>query len=311
MHEPRGRRARALRRAAFAALAFTAAAGAGAQTIDDGLMMPRRQFCTGFVYAHDAWDRYWEGTLERGNGNVGTLTTQSVSWMGTYGVTDRLNVIAMLPWVTTGASRGVMSGLSGLQDATVAVKWTALQAPLTSRGTLRAFAVASAGAPVSDYTPDFLPMSIGLHSRRAAARATLNWESEPGLFVEGTGSYTWRGNVTLNRDAYYDGEHLVMSNEVAMPDVIDYTFRVGYWKHGLYVPVSFTQQITAGGYDIRRQDAPFVSNRMNFSRVDVVAAYYLKSPRFVFRAGVSRIVSGRNVGKSTAVQAGILYTFHF
>jgi len=311
MHEPRGRRARGLRRAAFAALALTAAAGAGAQTIDDGLMMPRRQLCTGFVYAHDAWDRYWEGTLERGNGNIGTLTTQSVSWMGTYGVTDRLNVIAMLPWVTTGASRGVMSGLSGVQDVTFAVKWTALQAPLTSRGTLRAFAVASAGLPATDYTPDFLPMSIGLHSRRAAARATLNWESEPGFFVEGTGSYTWRGNVTLNRDAYYDGEHLVMSNEVAMPDVVDYTFRVGYWKHGLYLPVSFTQQITAGGHDIRRQDAPFVSNRMNFSRVDVVAAYYLKSPRFVLRAGVSRVVSGRNVGRSTTVQAGILYTFHF
>ncbi len=142
-------------------------------------------------------------------------------------------------------------------------------------------------------------MSIGLHSRRAAARTTLNWESEPGLFVEGTGSYTWRGNVTLNRDAYYDGERLVMSNEVAMPDVVDYTFRVGYWKHGLYLPVSFTRQITAGGHDIRRQDSPFVSNRMNFSRVDVVAAYYPKSPRFVFRAGVSHILGGRNVGKSS------------
>ena len=66
-----------------------------AQTIDDHLMMPRQQLCTGFVYMHDSWDRYWEGPLERGNGNIGTLTTQSVSWMGTYGVTDRVNVIAM------------------------------------------------------------------------------------------------------------------------------------------------------------------------------------------------------------------------
>ena len=51
----------------------------GAQTIDDGLMMPRRQLCTGFLYTHDSWDRYWEGSLERGNGNIGTLTTQSVA----------------------------------------------------------------------------------------------------------------------------------------------------------------------------------------------------------------------------------------
>jgi hypothetical protein len=287
------------------------AAGAGAQTIDDGLMMPRRQLCTGFVYAHDAWDRYWEGTLERDNGNVGTLTTESVAWMGTYGITDRVNVIAMLPWVWTRASAGVLSGMSGVQDLTFAVKWNALAAPLTSHGMLRAFAVASAGTPVDDYTPDFLPMSIGLHSRRAAGRLTLNFETKPGLFLEGTGSYTWRDEVTLNRDAYYDGARLVLSDEVAMPDVIDYTLRVGYWKNGLYLPVSFTQQITAGGHDIRRQDMPFVSNRMNLSRVDVLAVYYLKNPNFVFRAGASRVVSGRNVGKSTTLQAGLLYTFEF
>jgi len=311
MYEPRPGRTIVVR-AVLAALTVAAgAAGAVAQTIDDGLMMPRGQLCTGFVYAHDSWDRYWEGSLERDNGNVGTVTTQSTSWMGTYGITDRLNVIAMLPWVKTGASDGVLSGLSGVQDFTAALKWTALQTPLTSHGTLKAFAVASAGLPAGDYTPDFLPMSIGLASRRAAGRLTLNFETEPGLFLEGTGSYTWRDEVTLNRDTYYDGERLVLSNEVAMPDVIDYTFRVGYWKHGLYLPVSFTQQITAGGHDIRRQDMPFVSNRMNYSRVDVLAMYFLKDPNFVFRVGASRVVSGRNVGKSTTLQAGLLYTFEF
>ena len=100
--------------------------------------------------------------------------------------------------------------------------------------------------------------------------------------------------MTLNRDSYYDGEHLVLSDQVAMPDVFDYTVRAGYWKHGLYVPVSFTQQITLGGHDIRRQDMPFVSNRMNVSRVDVVAMYFLRHPRFVFRVGAAAVVSGRN-----------------
>ena len=307
MHEPRT----GWRIALCAAVLALAAAGARAQTIDDGLMMPRGQLCTGFTYAHDAWDRYWEGPLERDNGNVGTLTTQSVGWMGTYGITDRLNVIAMLPWVKTQASAGVLSGLSGVQDFTFAFKWNALATPLTSHGTLRAFAVASAGVPAGDYTPDFLPMSIGLHSLRAAARATLNFETNPGFFLEGTGSYTWRDSVKLNRDSYYDGERLVLSDEVAMPDVIDYTFRAGYWKHGLYVPVSFTQQITAGGHDIRRQDMPFVSNRMDLSKVDVTAMYFLPHPRFVFRVGVSRVVSGRNVGQSTTFMAGLFYTFAF
>ena len=283
-----------------------------AQTIDDHLMMPRQQLCTGFVYMHDHWDRYWEGPLERGSGNIGTLTTQSVSWMGTYGVTDRVNLIAMVPWVTTEASAGTLSGMDGVQDLTAAVKWHALDTALTSLGTLQAFLVASGSVPLTDYTPDFLPMSIGLASQRASGRLSLGFQSKQGWFVEGTGAYTWRDEVTLDRPAYYDGERLVQSDQVAMPDVIDYTFRAGYWKHGLYAPISFTQVITLGGSDIRRQDMPFVSNRMNSSRLDAVAMYYLKKPRnLVVRLGATTTLSGRNVGKSTTFLAGLLYTFKF
>ena len=118
--------------------------------------------------------------------------------------------------------------------------------------------------------------------------------------------------MTLNRDAYFDGEKLVMSDQVAMPDVIDYTFRAGYWKHRLYLPVSFTQRITLVGSDIRRQDMPFVSNRMEASRVDALAMYYLPKPRnVVVRLGVNHTVSGRNVGHSTTFMAALLYTFKF
>ena len=283
-----------------------------AQTIDDGLMMPRRVLCTGFAYMHDSWDRYWEGTLERGNGNIGTLTTQSVSWMGTYGVTDRINLIAMAPYVWTKASAGPLSGMSGVQDLTAAVKWNALNTGLTSHGTLQAFLVASGSVPLSDYTADFLPMSIGLGARQASGRLTLNFQAKQGWFLEGTGAYTFRDEVTLNRDAYFDGEKLVMSDRVPMPDLIDYTFRAGYWKHGLYLPISFTQRITLGGSDIRRQDMPFVSNRMEASRVDALAMYYLPKPKnVVVRLGATHTVSGRNVGRSTTFLAGLLYTVKF
>lgn len=306
MHWPRSGRAPL----ALALGMLVAPSALRAQTIDDSLMMPRRQLCTGFIYGHDSWDRYWEGALQRSNGNIGTLTTQSVSWMGTYGVTDRLNVIAMLPWVATHASAGTLRGMQGLQDLTVALKWNALQAPLTSRGRLEAFLVASAATPVSDYTPDFQPLSIGLASRRASGRATLKFQANAGWFVEGTGAYTWRGTVELDRDSYYTNGQLYFSNEVAMPDVTDYTLRAGYWKHGLYVPVSFTQQITSGGGDIRRQDMPFVSNRMNASRLDVLVEYYaLSSKRLGLRLGGTYTLSGRNVGQSTSLLAGVTYIF--
>ena len=69
-----------------------------------------------------------------------------------------------------------------------------------------------------------------------------------------------------------------------MPDVIDYAFRAGYWKHGLYCrSLSRSRSRPAGG-DIRRQDMPFVSNRMNLTRVDALAEYYFTLPKNLGRA---------------------------
>jgi len=291
---------------------LAAAGSARGQTIDDAIMMSPRALCTGFDYTHDSWSRYWEGRLERSNGNIGTVSTQSISWMGTYGLSERLNVIAMLPWVSTSASAGTMHGMHGLQDATVALKLRLLSADFTEQGALSFFAVGSFATPTNGYTPDFMPMSIGTASRRVSARGTLSFQAKRGWFVETTGAYTWRGMVTLDRSAYFTQDQLYLTDKVAMPDVFDYTVRAGYFKHGLYAPIAFSQQITMGGGDIRRQDMPFVSNRMNLARLELPLMYYLSRPKnFVVHAGAAYTVNGRNVGQATTFWGGLLYTFHF
>ena len=156
------------------------AASLRAQTIDDGLLMPRGALGTGSLYAHESWSQYWEGTLERNNGNIGTLTTQSITWMVGYGVTDRLSVMTLLPYVWTRASQGTLQGMHGVQDLTLAAKYRLLSTPFTGRGTLRAMVVGAAGIPASNYVPDFLPLSIGLASRRFAGRFTLNFQAYAG-----------------------------------------------------------------------------------------------------------------------------------
>jgi len=284
-------------------LVTLSAAPLGAQTIDDGLLMPRRTLGTGVVYAHDSWSQYWEGTLKRDNANIGTLTTQSVTWMAGYGVTDRLSVIAMLPYVRTSASQGPLHGMDGVQDITLAIKYQLLATPLTDRGTLRAMVVAVAGIPASNYVPDFLPLSIGLASRQFSGRFTLNFQAHQGWFLNGSAAHTWRTKVTLDRPAYYTNGQLYLSNEVAMPDVFDYTVTAGYERGRLCVPISLSQQRTLGGGDIRRQDMPFVSNRMDFVKVGGLVMY-----RGV-RLGMSRVVNGRNVGQATTFTGGFLYAF--
>jgi hypothetical protein len=264
------------------------------------------------VYGHERWSEYWEGTLQRDNENIGTLTTQTMITVLGYGVSERLSVMATLPYVWTHASQGPLHGMDGVQDLTLAAKYQLLATPFTSSGTLRALVVGIVGLPASDYTADFLPLSIGLHSQRVAGRFTLNFQSNQRWFLNGSAGYTWRGTVQLDRPAYYTNGQLYLTDEVVMPDVFDYKLSGGFLKGRLYIPVSLSQQFTLGGGDIRRQDMPFVSNRMNFVTVDGAVMYSLPAPRELgIRLGASRVVSGRNVGQATAVSGGLFYTFHF
>ncbi len=289
--------------AAFLATALPAAA----QLVDDSLMVERKALFGAVVYGHDSWDRYWEGTLERDNENVGTLTTQSVTWVANYGVLPRLNLIAALPYVSTEASGGTLQKQSGLQDLTLAAKYQVFD-----RGSFHGFATVAAGLPVSDYVFDVLPVAIGLHSKQLSGRFLLNYRRESGLFAEATAAYTFRSNVHLDRPAYYTDGQLVLSDEVEMSDVFDYTVRAGYRGRKLMAPVYYAQQRTLGGGDIRRQDLAFVSNKMNFSRVGAMVVYALPRPtNLAVRVEAARILDGRNVGKTTTVMAGLQYTLHF
>ena len=282
-----------------------------AQTTTDGLMMPGKTLCTGFMYTNDQWSDYWEGSLKRDNQNIGTLTTQSVMWYGVYGVSRKLNMIGMVPYVWTKASRGTLRGLEGFQDVTVAAKYNFLKVE-AGPGKFTTFAVGSFSTPLTDYTPDFLPLSIGLGSTNLSGRYTMNYALNNGVYINTSAGYTWRSNVTLDRNAYFtDGRHY-STNEVNMPNVFDFAVNVGYHKGALQAEATYMQQNTLGGGDIRRQDMPFVSNRMNMSRVGALVMYYMAWPRnMAVRMSGNYTVAGRNVGQSTSLMGGLLYTFYF
>lgn len=307
------RRAMAWRRASLSAVGCLLLLGAGlpaiahAQTLDDAIFMDKRILCAGVLYTNDQWKEYWEGTLKRDNGNIGTLTTQSAMYMATYGVTDRLNLSASLPYVWTRASQGVLQGQSGSQDLTFGAKYRAFSTPFTTTGMLQGIVFISGALPTSQYTPDFYPMSIGSSSTRATARGMLSFQGRNGLYVNGAMAYTRRGNVTLDRVSYYTNGQLYLTNKVQMPDVSESVLTLGYAGHGLIVPVSIVQQRTLGGGDIRRQDMPFVSNRMDFTRIDGSVQFVVpRTKGLSVHVGGSHVLTGRNVGQSTSITAGLL-----
>ena len=110
-----------------------------AQTIDDGVMVPRKTIFTGVLYTHDSWDHYWEGALQ---------------------------------------------------------------------------------FPMTDYQPDFQPLSIGLGSARVGARATVQYQSTRKFYVTGTAAYAWQRDLSIDAPYYFTNNQLFLTNVVKMPDVV-------------------------------------------------------------------------------------------
>jgi hypothetical protein len=281
-----------------------------AQTLSDGLMMPKKDLCTGILYSTDQWKNYWEGELKRSNENIGSLKTQTLLWVASYGVSEKLNVIAMFPYIKTKATQGTLTSLEGIQDLTVAVKYNFFRKDFT-KSSVSTFGALAVSTPLSDYTPDLFPLSLGTATTNVSWRGTVFYKMVDKFYMNASGAYTWRSNTELDRPSYYTNDQLYLTNEVKMPNVFDYSISAGYSKNGLQTEIVYTQQNTLGGSDIRRQDMPFVSNRMNFSRLGALVMYYLPSPKgLAIRANVSQVVAGRNVGQSTTLMGGILYTLH-
>jgi hypothetical protein len=283
-----------------------------AQTIDDGIMLGKHELLTGNFYSYDTWNEYWEGTLKRSNGNIGTITTEVNTIAANYGVFDRFNVIGTVPYVWTRASQGVLHGINGFQDLTLAAKWSVIEKPMTSYGTLRTIVVVAAGIPMTDYNPELLPLSIGLGSTRVSLRGTVNYQSTPGWFLTGSAAYTMRSKVALDRPYFYTNDEFVMSDRVDMPNTFDYVAMAGYMRpSGFMTTVSFSQMRTLGGGDIRRQDMPFVSNRMNSFRAGAMVMYPIpKLESLAVHFAVGHTFDGRNVGEATTITTGLQYTFN-
>ena len=280
-----------------------------AQTDFDADMMAKNLFCSGFSYSYSTWDHYWEGTLKRTNENIGTVTTQMFSYMGNYGVSKKFNLLFGLPYITTKASDGTLHGMKGLQDLSLFAKWNPITKKI-GKGTLNLIGVTGYSFPVSNYTADFLPMSIGLRSKTLLIRGMADYGLGK-FFITGSGTYMFRDNITLARNAYYTTE-LHLTNEVEMPNVTGVNFRTGYRTKYILAEATISKMTTMGGFDITRNNMPFPSNKMNATTAGVRLKYVPKSlDQLSVYANGEYVVSGRNVGQSTSVGGSIFYILNF
>lgn len=284
-------------------------ASLNAQTDLDYDMMAKNVFCTGLIYSHSSWDHYWEGNFKRNNANLGTVSTQMLGLMSNYGVSKKINIIFSLPYVKTHASGGTMSGMEGLQDLSLFVKWK----PLTMQagaGKWSFIGVGGVSFPASTYVADYLPLALGLRSKTLILRAIADYQL--GKFsATGSGTYLLRSNIDIDRTSYYTTE-MHLTNEVQMPNAASFHVRTGYRSKYLRAEAVVNHFTTLSGFDISKNNMPFPSNKMEMTTAGISLRYIPNGlPRFHLTAEGNYTVAGRNVGQATSFAGGAFYIFNF
>ncbi|MCY7357733.1 MAG: hypothetical protein LH609_09710 [Rudanella sp.] len=272
-----------------------------AQMPHDAIYMPKKSVCIAGIYGKSTWTTYWEGSLKRENLNIGEHTTQMVSLMPAIGVSNRVNLILNLPYIWTSTSAGNLMGQKGVQDLS---GW--LKAKLVEREGLSLHGVVGGSVPMTNYVPDFLPMSIGLRARTAMGRLIVSYtHPQTGVYLTIHGSYTWRSNIQIDRDAYQADGRMYNTNEVKVPHGSDAAVRMGVVRRKWQLEAFGERMANLSGDNIRRNDMPFPTNNMQATTVGFYGKF---QPRQIgVNARFGKVIDGLNMGQSTSYSIGLLY----
>lgn len=281
-----------------------------AQLPFDEVMMGKGEICFAGMYEHSSWNTYWEGSYLRENANIGTFTRQMAMPMLAMGLSQKINLIASLPYISTKASGGTQVGQSGIQDLSISVKVDWLQKQL-GNGSLLFLTNVHYSNPVGNYLSDYMPFSIGVGAPEVGLRGIGAYKMENGLVFRAALAYLWRGQTEIERDYYYqDGS--VYSSLMNVPHALNIHGAIGYWAfdNRLRLEATYTSLNCLSGDDIRSYNRPQPTNKMEVSQVGAWAQYYIKADRGLGAlAYVSQTISGRNMGKATTIGVGLTYQF--
>lgn len=281
-----------------------------AQTTTDMEFVPKGNICAGVSYSHASWEKYWEGDTLRENGNVGTVTTQSIGAGFNLGICDRLNLIVMVPYVITNPSQGTLNGQHGIQDLYLNLKAKYAELKL-GPGKFKIGGNLGFSTPISNYIIDFAPLNIGSGSTTFSYRQLLSYKFNKGFYVDARASYTYRANIkNIHRDFYYDQGAAYYSNEVKVPDLFDWAGVLGFSNGKILAEVSYQSHTCFGGSDIKIWEPGFPTNKMEATEIAARFDYYFKKPKGLninIMGGYT--LTGRNIGKSTYAGLAVNYIF--
>jgi hypothetical protein len=284
VREPRNRRA--VPRAVGVALAAVLLLPIAAAAMNlNGFLPARGEGAVALSYTAESYDEFWAGERKVEEPALGEVETVSLSLWTRWGLTDRLALVANLPYVEVSTDGFAGFEDDGLADLEALLLFRALE---RSGGAVRHRLVAGAGVrtPASDYEGDF-PVSLGDDTTDVLLRLVYQLE---------------RGGFYASQQVGFD------SRSDDAPDGFPLHTEVGYTVGAITFTGFYSRLFADGGTDIGEPGFTFPSNQEEYERIGAKLF-----GRFTDRLGGSlagfTTLDGRNTGETTGVSAGLVVGF--
>ncbi|GAB3950709.1 hypothetical protein GCM10028805_29300 [Spirosoma harenae] len=256
--------------------------------------------------SQQTYDTYYLNTTETKNPNLGSVTTQALTAAGTYGLGFDLDLIVAASYVRTEASAGYFPKQEGFQDAYAALRWEAYDYKLGKSLKLSWQFAVGYSMPIQNYVNDAM-VALGQGSKNLDGRTLLHLKGKS-FFITGQYGYIRRGQVKLDHVVnYYDPSQLNPNSgsTVNVPDVTELIVRGGYVNKWLNLDVWGQHQTPHSEGTNMGPGIPFPTNAIGFTRIGATA-YVRLLPQFGITAGYNTTLDGRNIGRSTQINGGIV-----
>lgn len=288
----------------IAFLVITAKSAFG-QMPNDALYTPKNSAWAVVSYNNGQWTEYWENTRKRDNPNFGTHTTQTFMPMLNIGIKDNLNLNVSLPYISTSTTASNWINMQGFQDLSGWLKYRVWG----EKTGFSVHTIVGGSIPVTDYVPDFQPMSIGLQSKTLTGRLLANYTHVSGLYATAFASYIYRDNIKVDKYSYSLDGTLYNTNEVPIPNAFDASLKIGYINKSLQAELLVEQLSGLSGDNVRKNDAPYPTNKVQSTTVGFYGKYQPKN--IGLNARITQLADGLNIAQTLNISVGAIYQFSF
>lgn len=250
----------------------------------DGYIFPKGKGAVALSFTSQSYDHFWAGTTKVADPMIGTVDTKSTTlWVG-YGITDRLSLVANLPYIDTRSDGLAGFGQGALQDLTVLGKYrfgsvgskarSDFIGAFGTRTIASNYEIQNSVVDIGDGTADWLARFIyALHANHFHLSQSVGWD--------------WRGGVA--------------------PDGRPFYTVVGTAWGPIIVDAFYGRLDARGGTDIG-SGAPFPSNKEELERTGL-KIWGRVTDHIGLSAMYFTTLSGRNTGDATGYSAGIDYRY--